>query len=248
MIYAILSVKKKSGKLDALLATLKGISGASLYAVVYEGIIAVVSDIEKSDLITDRSNAIEYASIIESLVQQFPLLPMCYGSLMESTDAIAEMLGRNYTELRQNLKKVENMREYGLKIFCDPEKLKSEFQAISKNDINILIEPSTEVKNSVYREYVRNKLKEHRLEESIMTYVNSVIAEISGCLARLNAVCKFKKMPSATIMVDAVFLLRKDKKDELLKVVNDLKNQYQKLNFVLTGPWPPYNFVDTRIK
>jgi len=248
MIYSILSVKNNPEKLNTLLVGMKGIAGTGLFAVSFDQISAVVSNIKRADLIADKTNAIEYAGVIEKLAQQFTLLPMRYGSLMESTDAINKMLGRNYHEFQQNLHKVENKCEFGLKIFCDSEKLKAELRAKSEADTKTPAKPAPEIKNSVYRDYVNKKLKEHRLEELLLTYVDSVISEIMGYLARLNAVNKFKKMATATNIIDSVFLLEKEKKSELIQAVEDLQNQYPGLNFVLTGPWPPYNFVEITIK
>jgi len=248
MIYSILSVKKNPKKLNTLLIAMKGISGADLYAVSLDEISAVVCDIKRADLIADKTNAIEYAGVIENLAQQFTLLPMRYGSLMESTDLINKMLGRNYHEFQQNLQKVENKCEFGLKIFCDSEKLKAELRAKSEADTKTPAKPAPGIKNSVYRDWVNKKLKEHRLEELLLTYIDSVIAEITGFLARLNAVNKFKKMATETTIIDAVFLLDKERKDALIHVIEELQNQYPGLNFVLTGPWPPYNFVEITIK
>jgi hypothetical protein len=248
MIYSILSVRKNPGKLNALLVGMKGISGVDLYAVSMDEISVIVSDIKRTDLIADRSNAIEYAGVIETLAQQFTLLPVRFGSVMESTDAIIKMLGRNYHEIQQNLQKVENKVEFGLKVFCDSEKLMAELRAKSEADTKTPAKPAPEIKNSVYRDWVNNKLKEHRLEELLLTYVDSVIAEITGYLTRLNTVNKFKKMATVTNIIDAVFLLEKDKKDGLINAVKDFQNRYAGLHLMLTGPWPPYNFVDITIK
>jgi hypothetical protein len=248
MIYSILSVKRNPEKLSPLLVGMKGISGTDLNVVFFDEITAVVSDIKRADLIADRSKAIEYAGVIENLAQQFTVLPMRYGSIMESAESINKMLERNYHEFQQNLQKVENKCEFGLKIFCDSEKLKSELRIKSEADTQTPEKPATEIKNSVYRDYVDKKLKEHRLEELMLTYVDSVIVKILGYLDRLNAVNKFKKMATDTNIIDAVFLLDKERKDALIHVTEDLKNQYPGLNFVLTGPWPPYNFVEITIK
>lgn len=248
IIYSILSVKRNPEKLNALLVGMKGISGSDLCAVSFDEITAVVSDINRTNLIADRSNAIEYAGVIENLAQQFTVLPMRYGSIMESTGSIIKMLERNYHEFQQNLQKVENKREFGLKIFCDSEKLQAELRAKSETDTTTPAKHAPEIKNSVYRDWVNKKLKEHRLEELLLTYVDSVIVKITGYLDRLNAVNKFKKMATATNIIDAVFLLDKERKDALIQAVEILQNQYPGLNFVLTGPWPPYNFVEINIK
>lgn len=248
MIYAIVSLNNNPDKLGSLLSGMKGITGEDLDAVTFNEISAVVSDIKRADLIADQSHAIAFAGIIENLEQHFTLLPMRYGSMMESTDSVYKMLEKNYPEFQQNLQKVENKYEFGLKIFCDTEKLKAELRTKSEGDSKTSDQPAPEIKNSVYREYVNKKLKEHRLEELLLTYVDSIIAGFTGFLVRLNAVNKFKKMVTETNIIDAVFLLDKDKKGELVQAVEDLQKQYPGLNFILTGPWPPYNFVDITIK
>ena len=248
MIYALLSVKKESDRLDSMLIGMQGISGANLYSLQVDEITAVVSDTTRAGLITDSTNAIAFAGVIEALSQEFTLLPMRFGSLMESTGAILKMLERNYPDVQQNLQQVEGAFEFGLKVFCDSEKLRADLMEKSEIGTKTTVLSTPEVKNSVYRDWVNKKLKEHRLEELLLTHVDSVVAAITEHLFRMNAVCKFKKMLTETTIIDALFLLKKDMKTELMQAVGNLQKQYPGLNFVMTGPWPPYNFVEITIK
>ncbi len=248
MIYAVLSAEKDPEKFNALMVGVKGIEGADLYSVSCKEITAVISDLNHASLIADRSNAIEYAGVVETLAQDYSLLPMRFGSRMDSTDAVVRMLEKNHDEFRKNLQIVEGKWEFGLKIFCDSEKLKAELRAKPEADYKAQDGLASEVKNSVFRDYVNKKLKEHRFEELLVSYVESVIAEITGNLERMNAVSKFKKLSSATMIIDAVFLLENGKRGELIQTVQDLQAKYPGLTFVLTGPWPPYNFVEISIK
>jgi len=248
MIYSILFVKNNQEKLNTLLIAMKGISGANLYAVSFDEISAVVSDIKRADFITDKKNAIEYARVIENMAQQFTLLPMRFGSIMNSTEIISNMLEKNYSGFQKNLQKVENKSEFGLKIFCDIGKLKAELNLKSEESSETSQKPVTENKNSVFKEYINQKLKAHRLEETLMGYIDSVIAEFNGFLIELNAEKKIKKMTTATTIIDAVFLIDKDKKAELVRAIEDMQGKYSELNFILTGPWPPYSFVDVTLK
>jgi hypothetical protein len=248
MIYSILFVKNNQEKLNTLLIAMKGISGANLYAVSIDEISAVVSDIKRTDFIADNRNAIEYAGLIENMAQQFTLLPMRFGSIMNSTEIISNMLEKNYSGFQKNLQKVENKSEFGLKIFCDTGKLKAELNLKSEETSETSQKPVTENKNSVFKEYINQKLKAHRLEETLMGYIDSVIAEFNGFLIELNAEKKIKKMTTATTIIDAVFLIEKDKKAELVRAIEDMQGKYSELNFILTGPWPPYSFVDVTLK
>ena len=247
IIYTIVSVKRDHGKLNALLASMKGISGTGLYTVSFDEIMAVVSDIKKVDLVANQLNAFAFAYVIEILEQQYPLLPMRFGSVLESTDSILKMLEKNYPELQNNIQKVENKSEFGLKIFCDTDKLKAELNSKSEASEDSQ-KPVTESKDSVFREYINQKLKAHRLEEMLMGYIDSIIAEFTGFLTELDAVKKIKKMTNATTIIDAVFLLEKHRKAELIRAIQDLQNQHSGLNYTLTGPWPPYSFVDITLK
>ena len=247
-IYSILSVKKDPGKLNALLEGVKGILDEKLFTVMSDQISAVVSNTISAGLTPDRSNAIKYAGVIEILAQQFTLLPMRFGSVMESTDAIGKMLERNYEEIRKNLQQVENKVEYGLKIFCNSEKLREELKPKQEATIQLKGKHDSEVKSSIYKDYINKKLKEHRLEELLLAYVDSVIALITSKIDQLNAERKFKKIVTETTIIDAVFLLGKEQENTLIGIIDDFKNQFRALNFVLTGPWPPYNFVEITIK
>jgi hypothetical protein len=248
MIYSILFVKNNQEKLNTLLIAMKGISGANLYAVSIDEISAVVSDIKRADFIADKKNAIEYAGVIENMAQQFTLLPMRFGSIMNSTEIISNMLEKNYSGFQKNLQKVENKSEFGLKIFCDTGKLKAELNLKSEETSETSQNPVIENKNSVFKEYINQKLKAHRLEETLLGYIDSVIAEFNGFLIELNAEKKIKKMTTATTIIDAVFLIEKDKKAELVRAIEDMQGKYSELNFILTGPWPPYSFVDVTLK
>ena len=248
LIYAILSIKDHSEKLNALLAGIRGIDGADLFAVTFDDITVVACDLKKGYLIADRSKAFAYAGVIEALSEQFTLLPLRFGSVMESTDAIVKMLERNYTDIDHNLLNVDYKWEFGLKVFCDAEKLMEELKTKPATGSITLTNAGTATENSICRNWVNKKLEEHRQEELLVDHVDTVIAEIKGNLTRLDAVNKFKKMMTPTTIIDAVFLLHRTHKSALVHAVGDLQNKYPCLNFILTGPWPPYNFVEFTVK
>jgi len=248
MIYSFLSVKKNNRKAEHQLAGVKGIVGVDLSFVSAGGIAAIAGDFNRPDITADKTIAIEYAGVIEALAQHFTLLPARFGSVMESTDAIIQMLERNRREIRKNLLKVEDKYEFGLKVLCDTEKLILEMKEKSASVGLNAATAEPEIKPSVYREWVNRKLKEHRLEELLLAYVESVIEEITGYLTRWNADSRFKKMSTPTIIIDGVFLLGRERKDNLIEAVADLQKKHVSLTFVLTGPWPPYNFVDFKVK
>lgn len=107
IIYSLVLVKKDSKKFIKLLSRLKGILGANLSVVFFGEIMAVVSDIKETSTLTDKSNLVEYAKLIETLAQQFTVLPVQYGSIMESSELVQNMLKKitlNFTRILRKLK------------------------------------------------------------------------------------------------------------------------------------------------
>ena len=248
MIYAILSIKQDNERLLSVLPGIRGVGGVELAAISLDGVTAVVSDVNSAGLITDRPNALEYAGVIEALARDFTLLPVRYGSVKNSADAVVNMLEANYIDFKNNLQTIDGKVEFGLKIFCDTVKLMADLGPEPGNEPDIVHGAANQPGTSVYRDYVNKKLKEHRLGELMLTYVDSVRTSISLRLSGLAAVAKFKKMAPATNIIDAVFLLEKKKKAGLVAIVGELQTEHPGLNFILTGPWPPYNFVEINIK
>lgn len=248
MIYSILSVRNSAEKLKLMLAGMTGISATNLFTIPFDEICTVVGDIPKDGFTANGSKVLIYAELVETLSEQFTLLPMRFGSVMESGLAIRNMLERNYFGIQRNLLKVEGRHEFGLKVYCESEKLKAELLAKTDAGIKAPVKPVQETEVSVYREYVNKKLKEHRLEELVLDYIDSVIAKITSYLSVLNADKKIKKMPTASVMIDAVFLIEKEHKNRLVQEIDYIQILYPSLNFILTGPWPPYSFVDITIK
>lgn len=246
LVYSFVSSKQSEAELNTVLAGIDGIAGARLSAVILQGVAVVFSDIQRASMLAARSIALEYAGVIEALSKTFNLLPVRFGSLMESTDAIKTMMENNFPDIKENLSKVENRLEFGLKVFCITEAIREKFQSRAET----VILPGHEISGepSVYRNYLEKKLKEHRIEEMILAHVTDIGKEITGQLAKLNPLHKFKKMPSSSNLIDAVFLLDKDRQNSLVDAVRDMQNQYPEFKFVLTGPWPPYSFVDITLK
>lgn len=249
LIYALLlDGDDNPDKLHALLTDTKGIFGMHLVSLPVEKITAIVSEIESQSLVADKTTAMEYASVIETLFQHCTLLPMRFGSLMESNDEIRRMVERNHQEILQNLHTVENKYEFGLKIFCDPESVMTELRKRLEASLHLKQISGAQIINSPSRDWIDKKLKEHRLEESLLTYIDSILEDVTIHLDNLKAERKIKKMVTPSMIIDGVILLDKRLKDVLVKMITDLQGKYPTLNFVLTGPWPPYNFVTLTVK
>jgi len=248
LIYSILSVAESPTEMLALLSSIRGMQEEELSMIIVDKIAVVASNIEGSPIKADQQNALAFASVIESLAHHFTLLPVRFGTMMDSADTVAGMLGRNYNEILSNILKVEGKSEFGLKVFCYSHDLRAVLKSKSETFSGTIPNPKPDMKISVFKDYVIKKLEEHKQEEMLLTYVDSVISEIRKSLNSFNAIASMKKNISETNIIDAVLLLDSNDKDALVLTVGDFQKQHPELNYVLTGPWPPYSFVEFTIK
>ena len=248
LIYAILDAKNADDLLNNRLNGMHGTGGSKLYFLQGREVLAVVGDLNKAAFVPDTTSALGYAGVIENLVQDFTLLPMRFGSVMDSAAAIEGMLANNNDIFLRNLSQVNGKLEYGLKVFCDVDGLRSKLKNNAEKDSLLFSPPASANQNSVYKDYILQKLSAHRLEEQLMSFVDSVITEVGKLTDALNITKKTRKMTGESIIADCVMLMEKDKKAALIRAVEVLQNQFTDLNFILTGPWPPYSFIEFTIK
>lgn len=230
-IYAILD---SSQKLDPVF---EGMAGSFVYNVVYKDISAAVSDsdIDKSSLEVGPECALVYERIIEGLMAKHTLLPMRFGTLVKEDNEIIGILEKHYNEFISNLGQVRGKREYGLKVLFNIEDT-----GFKPNDAR----GSEQLQGvSPYKKYLLGKLMEHKIEEVMMNKIDAIIEKINNSLGELSFLSKFKKRVTRKIILDGVYLVERGEKDIFIRKVKELKESYQNLKFLLTGPWPPYNFI-----
>jgi len=245
IIYAIIASNRSHSELSDLMKDIQGISGSTVNALSFNDISVAVSDFTSQKFTINKELAIDFARVIEELSQSVTLLPVRFGTFLKSDEIINQLLINHYDSFLKNLQQVENKYEFGLKVLWDYEK--------SSKQISVKVE-SEEVKAGDYfststshTNYLLEKIKKHRLEDALLKHVEQLIEEISLNLERINPDCKFKKMVTNSIILDAVFLVEKSKKGEFIQAIESLKQQQADLSFLLTGPWPPYSFVEIAI-
>ena len=133
-----------------------------------------------------------------------------------------------------------------MKVLCDSETFSTK---ISAQAAAVEVQPHEYFStDTVHTNYLLEKIKINKLEDSLFQYVDQLIEDISQYLTQINPDSKYKKMVTNSILLDAVFLVKKNKKDEFIQAISTFKQQHDDLQFLLTGSWPPYSFVDIVIE
>jgi len=242
-IYAILdsNVNRSDHKPE-----ITGLDSSSVYFAGYRDISAAVSNVNQDKIIVTSDIAFSYEKIIENLWVKYNLLPMRFGSVVKNDTEIVEILKRNYSNFVENLEKVENKSEFGLKILWDINK--TDFKTEKTFNLDNYKKLKQLNKDSIYRNYLIDKLKQHKSEDYFMKKIDDIIEEIHNPLKKLSSLYKVKKMVTPKIILNATYLINNDMKDEFIQTIKQIKREKKDMKFLLTGPWPSYNFVNISIK
>jgi hypothetical protein len=242
IIYAIISSNRNHAELSALVKGFNGILGSDLYLLSFKDISIAVSDFTPPKDGIKKELAIDFARVIEELSQQVTLLPVRFGTFLKSDEIIHQLLMNHYDSFLKNIQKVDNKYEFGLKVLWDYEKCSDKIRG--KAALEVVKVGDYFSTNTIHTNYLLEKIKKHKLEDALLKNAEQLIEEIIRHLKLINPDCKFKKMVTNSIILDAVFLVNKNKKEEFIQAISGLKQQHDDLQFLLTGPWPPYSFVD----
>ncbi len=245
LIYAILHQASDSAT-AALIGNVAGISGERLYLISQQNISALASNYSAGQEPWKKEKALEFAQIIETFSEKYTLLPVRFGTVVAADTDITKLLKTHYEAFENNLKKVENKSEFGLKVLWDFEKVKVEMK--NKPEVTGLRSDDYFSKNSTTTNYLFGKIKKLKLDDAIMHFVDEFIESLNSRLNSISFDANFKKMVSGSIMLDAVFLINKKNHGQFKAAVVSLGDQYPGLQFLITGPWPPYSFTDVKIE
>ena len=98
----------------------KGIEGRTVYSIGKEEISAVVSDVTVNKKIRpERRNIAAHQEVLKVLMKETTPLPMTFGVIGDTGDAIRLILAKNQTVLLSQLERVDNKVEMGLTVTLD---------------------------------------------------------------------------------------------------------------------------------
>ena len=74
------------------------------------------------------------------------------------------------------------------------------------------------------------------------------VADIFEQLQRVSVAARANKPIGDKMIMNAAFLVLREGEHAFDAQVKEIGAKYDQLTFKFTGPWPPYNFVNIRLK
>jgi hypothetical protein len=241
-VYGIVEAKESAtfGKIGV------GGAGELVYMVKYQDIAAVVSNTKVFIFDPTRENALAHEHVIETVMKSYTIIPMSFGTVFRTDDDIREVLKSIYPSLKDVLKQMAGKLEFGLKVNWDRdqtiEELKQEDEEIRRFHLEI-------VRKHLQSTYLVRMQLGRMIDKAMAERSAQYVREIYGTLRGVCVASRDNQPIGDQMIMNAAFLVEREREAEFDGVVNKVAKKYGKrLKFKYTGPWPPYNFVNIRLK
>jgi hypothetical protein len=220
-----------------------GTEPGEVHTVHYKELAAVVSDTPGEVLDATRENVLAHERVNEAVMREHTVIPMSFGTVFKTRDDIVELLRAAYDAFGDVLEKMQNKVEFGLKVLWDREAVIREIEA-QDEDVRRLKDEISSQRGSTY--FARMQYG-RAVEAALETRSDGYVREIFGQLRPVSVASRANKPIGDRMIMNAAFLVSRDQEAAFDARVKEL-GAHEKLTFKYTGPWPPYNFVNIRLK
>ena len=248
---------------QAMTQSIPGVGAQPVFIVESNGLSASLSRISALDVTPDLPQILAYQKVIESFHRHHTVIPMRYGCLFEDESQVSQHLqdrGKHYTAL---LKELEGCVEMGIRILLPdgPHYAASLDAGVSygKNhgrDDRAATSGSPGKANSPFHEaadhpgraYLAARKLNYAAEERFAREMREIIEH---CCAAYEGLYIKYKIESPPIRISHIahripsvclyFLVPRRSMELFCKIFHHIK--FKSVKLLLSGPWPPYNFV-----
>jgi hypothetical protein len=221
-----------------------GSEPADVHTVNYKDIAAVVSDTPLEVYDPTRENVLAHERVNEVVMRDFTVLPMSFSTVFKTSEDIVELLRTAYDAFRDVLVKMRDKVEFGVKVLWEPEIVIREIEKDDEN-LRLLRQEISSQRGSTY--FAR--MQYGRLVDSLLQQRSEqLVTDIFNTLGSVSVASRANKPIGEKMILNAAFLVARDSETDFDAKVKEIDARYENLKFKYTGPWPPYNFVNIRLK
>jgi Gas vesicle synthesis protein GvpL/GvpF len=188
-------------------------------ALKSDGLAAVYSRHRSLRARPSREGVLAHERVLEAIMERGPVLPLRFGTQLESEDELAAVLAERRDELARGLERVRGRVELGLRVL--PERRDRAVGGGGERS---------------GRDYLLARVDEHRRAER-------AAAELHPPLAALSSASRLQEQPAPPAILVGSYLLAEDQIEAFRARADELAARHPELQLVVTGPWPPYSFA-----
>ncbi|MBI4356448.1 MAG: GvpL/GvpF family gas vesicle protein [Gammaproteobacteria bacterium] len=221
-----------------------GIGGKQeVVTVGSDGLAAVTSEVSLEENNTaSHENLMTHARVIEKVAESHTILPMRFGALAESTDAVITFLKANKRELKKLIKTFDGKAEIGITIIW--KDMKKIFKELAEENRTIHILKKKRAVQSQQELIHAGELVEAALDEKKALEG----AEYLRKLKKEATQYQMGDLKTEDILLNVSFLLKRNHIKVFDEKVEQLSREFaDRIEVKYIGPTAPFSFVNLAV-
>jgi hypothetical protein len=190
-----------------------------------------------------------HEAVLDGALSQSTIVPLRLCTIYENERSVREMLERERDGLARALDALEGREEWGAKLLVDEERLAEHARSRSGEAAALEEELGARTGGGAYM--LRRRLERHvreavdALGAELADQVHARLADVAGDAIVLSPQNPELSGHEGKMLLNGAYLVDAERVDEVRELVAELEERHRALGarLVLTGPWPPYNFV-----
>jgi hypothetical protein len=215
-----------------------------VYTITFRDMAAVVSDVPIAPLDSTRENVLAHERVNETVMREHTVIPMSFGTIFKTRDDIGELLRSAYDAFADVLAKMQDKLEFGLKVLWDRDEIVKAIEQEDEDIHRLKTEISSQKGSTYFARMQYGRLIDAALQQRSERYVGEFLQRLRD----VSVASRVNKAIGDKMIMNAAFLVQREQEPAFDRRIKDIASNYDKLTFKYTGPWPPYNFVNIRLK
>jgi len=240
-----------TGFLHKPLKDMVGIENAAVRVLQYKELTAIVSEIMMAKIPVSNENVLRHEAAIETVQREQTILPMRFSSIFNDDDAVLEFLKSRYAVFVSDLERLHDTLEMGIRVIQQKKYVQNtestQFGVEQEFGVSEQLTESPIPDLQSTASPGMSYLQQRRIYYASLDESDEWVQEIvKTCHAQFEDICvEFKRDNHSPFLqgVSLNYLIREDFINEFKNRFNDLKSSLNELQFLCSGPWPPYHFV-----
>jgi hypothetical protein len=219
-----------------------GIEGRDAYTITDGRVSVVVSGLTSAKIRPERANLRAHQAVLKRLIEDTTPLPMAFGTIADSPQAIHRILVQNRGVFEQQLARVAGKVEMGLRVTLDVPNI-FEYFVNTHTELRLARDRLMSARHEFSQE---EKIELGRLFDRLLNEDREVYtSKMERVLAPLCVEFKANLCRNEKEVLNLACLVKRDAQEAFSAGVFAAANLFDNnFSFDYSGPWAPHNFVE----
>lgn len=224
-----------------------GVGDMPVELIPFGGTAAIVSDVREREIDAGRQDLMSHAQVLDEALQSGVVLPMRFGVVMASSDAVSrELLDRHQADLLLQLAELEGAVELRVRAVLEEGAVVREVLCEEPNIAQL--HETLRGRDEAATYYDRIRLGE-MVANAVAWKCEVTGQEVLSRLAPIAMAVDTGGPSHERVALNASFLLKRDRLAEFDEAVAEIGRTHEgRLRLKYVGPLPPYSFVELAVE